>query len=115
MGQPVVHFEIGAGDTKRLQEFYATLFDWTIDANNPWDYGMISTGAQSGIGGGIMKSPGEGYLTIYVLVEDLQAYLDRAESLGGSAVLAPTPIPGVGAVAAFRDPEGNLIGLFKQG
>ena len=34
MGQPVVHFEITGKDGKRLQEFYAKLFDWHIDAAN---------------------------------------------------------------------------------
>jgi predicted enzyme related to lactoylglutathione lyase len=114
MGQPVVHWEIGAKDAKRLQAFYAALFDWKIDADNPMEYGMVRTGGFGGIEGGIMNAKGdETYLTIYVQVSDLQAYLDRAESLGGHAVLPPTPIPGVGSIAAFRDPEENLIGLFS--
>src|SRR5687767_12985152 len=105
MGQPVVHWEIGAKDAKRIREFYAALFDWEIDACNPLEYGTVRTGGAGGIDGGIMNSKGEEtYLTIYVQVADLQTYLDRAESLGGRAVLSPTPIPGVGAIAAFRDP-----------
>jgi predicted enzyme related to lactoylglutathione lyase len=111
MGKAVVHWEIGARDAKTLQAFYAALFEWQIDADNPLEYGMVRTG---GLDGGIMDAKGEeSYLTIYVQVADLQAYLDRAESLGGRAVLPPTPIPGVGAIAAFRDPEENLIGLFS--
>jgi predicted enzyme related to lactoylglutathione lyase len=53
------------------------------------------------------------YLTIYVLVDDLQASLDKAQSLGGKTVVPPTPIPNVGSFALFTDPEGHVIGLFK--
>jgi predicted enzyme related to lactoylglutathione lyase len=114
MGEPVVHWEIGARDANKLQAFYAALFDWKIDAGNPMEYGMVHAGGSGGIDGGIMNAKGEEtYLTIYVQVSDLQDYIDRAESLGGRAVLEPTPIPGVGSIAAFRDPEENLIGLFS--
>ena len=115
MGQPVVHWEIGAKDAQKLQDFYAGLFDWKIDSNNPMSYGMVSTGGQGGINGGIFATQGRmpAYLTLYVQVDDLQAYLDKAVSLGGKAIVPPTPIPGVGSFAMFHDPEGNLIGLFK--
>ena len=41
------------------------------------------------------------YVTIYVAVEDL----------GGTSLVPPTPIPGVGSFALFQDPEGNTIGI----
>jgi predicted enzyme related to lactoylglutathione lyase len=40
-------------------------------------------------------------------VDDLQAYLDKAVSLGGSVMVPPTPIPNIGAFAMFHDPEGT--------
>ncbi|MEW6050149.1 MAG: VOC family protein [Candidatus Zixiibacteriota bacterium] len=54
-------------------------------------------------------------MTIYVMVDDLQAYLDKAVKLGGSVVVPPTPIPGVGAFAMFKDLDGNCLGLFRNG
>jgi hypothetical protein len=116
MGQPVVHFEIAGKDAKRLQDFYANLFDWKIDADNPMNYGLVAAG-EGGIGGGIFQGPAEmpAYLTFYVRVDDLQAYLNKAEGLGGKAVVPPTPIPNVGSFAMFTDPDGHLIGIFKQG
>jgi len=32
----------------------------------------------------------------------------------GAAALPKTPIPGVGALAAIMDPQGNLVGLWEQ-
>jgi predicted enzyme related to lactoylglutathione lyase len=46
-----------------------------------------------------------------VQVDDLQAALDKAESLGGKTVMAPDQVPGGPALAMFADPEGNVIGL----
>jgi hypothetical protein len=116
MGQPVVHFEIAGKDGAKLQQFYAALFDWKINSDNPMNYGLVDTGGQGGIGGGIFQTPPEmpPYLTIYVNVDDLQAYLDKAESLGGKTVVPPTPIPNYGSFALFADPEGHCIGLFKS-
>ena len=116
MGRPVVHWEIWAEDTKKLAEFYSKLFDWKVDFNNPINYGLVETGGQGGINGGIMKpqrGPHPHRLTFYVQVDDLQACLDKAESLGGKTIFPPTAIPGVGSYALFSDPEGVYIGLFK--
>ncbi len=44
-------------------------------------------------------------------VDDLQAYLDSVETLGGKIVQGITTIPGMVTMALFADPEGNVIGL----
>jgi predicted enzyme related to lactoylglutathione lyase len=88
MGTPVVHWEINAWDGKLMQEFYSSLFGWNIDSNNPTGYGLVNTGSEIGIGGGIsQKDPTSTApsVTFYIQVEDPQAYLDRAVSLGGES------------------------------
>jgi uncharacterized protein len=116
MGKPVVHWEVSGKDGKRLQKFYASLFDWKVDANNPMEYGMVNTGGK-GINGGIAAAQqgSPGGVTIYVEVEDLGEYLRTAERLGGKTVLPPSEVPGGPALAVFADPEGNRIGLVKAG
>lgn len=115
MGRPVVHFEINAKDSKKLGSFYSEMFDWKIDINNPMGYGLVDTGGEGGIGGGIGQSDGNApsYLSVYVQVDDLQAYLDKAEKLGAKTLVAPTEIPNTVTFAMFQDPEGNMIGLLK--
>jgi predicted enzyme related to lactoylglutathione lyase len=113
MADPVVHFEVGGKDAKKLQKFYADLFDWKIDANNPMDYGMVEA-ADGGIAGGVGPAPGgETHVTFYVQVPDLQAALDKAEKLGGKTVTPPMDVPGGPSLAHFTDPEGNFIGLVR--
>lgn len=53
------------------------------------------------------------WVTFYVHVGDLQAYLDKAEKLGGKTLIPPTPISEGEAFAWFSDPQGNCIGLFQ--
>ncbi len=115
MPNPVVHWEIQSKDPKKIQEFYSNLFDWHVDTDNAFGYGMIDTHSQGGINGGIGGSNGEPSLvTFYAQVDDLEAYLSKAESLGGQTVLPPTVIPDVVTLAMFSDPEGNVIGLVQE-
>lgn len=116
MANPIVHWEIAGRDAAKLQEFYGGLFDWKINAmENMGGYRMVESG-ESGLTGGLMQTEGDmppNYVIFYVQVDDLQASLDSAVALGGTAVMPPAPIPGVGAFAIFADPEGNNIGMFK--
>lgn len=116
MTRPVVHFEIIGKDGKKLQDFYSELFGWTIDANNPMSYGLVSPGIggpEPGVGGGIASGEAP-RVTIYVQVLDLNETLKKAETMGGKTVMPPMDIPGGPTMAQFADPEGNVIGLVKQ-
>jgi len=114
MGRPVVHFEICVADYAKHVEFYSKAFGWKIDDNNPMHYGMVTTGGEGGINGGIMKAEGfiHPYLTFYIHVDSLEDSLVTIESLGGKTVVQPMDIPGVGRTAFFKDPQGHIIGLF---
>ena len=112
MPNPVIHWEITGKDAPKLQEFYSGLFGWNVSSDNPINYGLVDTQTGEGINGGIAQEQGEATrVTVYVQVDDLQAYLDKAESLGGKTILPPMEIPGIVTLAMFQDPEGNVIGL----
>jgi predicted enzyme related to lactoylglutathione lyase len=113
MTQPVIHFEIVGPDAKGLQDYYSSLFDWKIDANNQMNYGMVEAG-EGGIAGGVAPSmDGKPNVTFYVQVADLQAALNKAEKLGGKTVMPPMDVPEGPSIAQFTDPAGNRIGLVK--
>ena len=113
MPNPVVHFEIQTQEPGKVQKFFADLFDWHVDANNPMKYGIVDTHA-GGISGGIGPAQGANQVTFYVEVDDLQAYLDKAESLGGKTLVPPTVIPDMVTFAMFADPQGDTVGLVKS-
>lgn len=113
MTHPVIHFEVLGPDGATLQDFYRGAFDWSIDANNPMNYGMVAA-QEGGIGGGVGPSmDGPPLVTFYVQVDDLQGALDKIAELGGQTVMPPMDVPGGPSIALFSDPAGNKIGLVK--
>ena len=114
MADRVMHFEVHGRDGKRSQEFYASLFGWKVDANNPMNYGLVSAEPGGGIGGGIAQSPMAPRVTVYVAVADLAAALRKAERLGGKTLMEPHQVPGGPRIAMFADPDGNSIGLLAD-
>lgn len=117
MGRPIAYFEVVSDDAERAQQFYGSLFDWSVAADPAMGgYALVDTGAGEGaIGGGIgpSQAPGDTGVKIYVKVDDLQATLDRAEQLGGRAVVPPSDLPeGWGRFAVLTDPDGNQVGLW---
>jgi uncharacterized protein len=120
MGQAVVHFEVIGRDGTNLQRYYAELFGWEIDADNPLGYGVVARDGNTntdgvGIGGGVASGPSPdspGHVTFYVEVPDVEAALARAERLGGTRVFGPDKVPGTELeIGQLTDPEGHLIGL----
>jgi predicted enzyme related to lactoylglutathione lyase len=113
MKHPVVHFEIVGKDAPTLYGFYRELFDWNIqDMEMPGGrYGIVA--AEDGqIGGGIgAMEQAEGHVTFYVQVDDVEAALAKAESLGGTRIMGPEePAPDT-VVGLFTDPEGHKVGV----
>ncbi|MEK7326732.1 MAG: VOC family protein [Chloroflexota bacterium] len=110
MGNPVVHFEIVGKDAKKLQEFYAGVFGWTIHPA-PENYGLVHA-EEKGIGGGIAQSDQlPSHVTFYIEVDDPAAYLKKVESRGGKVIVPVTTVPGQVTFALFADPEGHMVGL----
>jgi hypothetical protein len=116
MGQAVLYFEIIAPNMKQSGEFYASLFDWEVSSSDDPNYSIAMTGGDNGVFGGIgqAEKSGDERVTLYAGVDDVQAYLDKAEKLGGKTVQPPTDIPGYGTVALFADPAGQVTGLWNR-
>lgn len=113
-GKPVTWFEVYGNDAKASQKFYAELFDWKVDTNYPMGYAIVEP-EERGIRGGIGQAndmiPVKGP-TFYVEVDDLDAYLAKAERLGGKIAMKPFQIPDGGPkIAVFNDIDGFPIGL----
>jgi predicted enzyme related to lactoylglutathione lyase len=107
-GAVVDWFEVLGADAGRSQAFYAELFGWEVPGGA---YGMVT----AGIGGGIGAGGESRWATVYASVGDVEATLARAASLGGTRVYGPDPVDDHTETGAFRDPAGNVVGVYHHG
>ena len=124
MAGGVVHFEIPAEDENRAGTFYRDALGWEISPMPEMSYAMIRTtptdasgmpAVAGSINGGMFRREGE--LTspvITVDVDDIDATLEKVNSLGGSTVTSRQEVGDMGWAAYFRDTEGNIIGLWQN-
>jgi uncharacterized protein len=122
----VVHFEIPADDLDRAKNFYGSVFGWELQTMpmNGGEYTSVKTTdvdeqtqmptEPGAINGGMfvrderLTSP-----VITIDVDGIDDALKQIEAEGGSTVTPRTAIPGMGAFAYFKDPEGNVLGLWE--
>ncbi|MBI4313008.1 MAG: VOC family protein [Chloroflexi bacterium] len=118
MPNPVVHWELNTPNPEKAQKFCADLFGWTVNVvpmDPQYSYGLVMTNAGKGADGAIhYQAQGPRGVTIYVEVDNPQAYLDKAVKMGGKVVMPVTAIPNMVTFAVFSDPQGNVLGLVKS-
>lgn len=117
MGRPVVHWELWSENPKQLADFYAKAFDWDIRLLEEMGYHFVETGGEGGIGGGIMKpqaGPWPGNMTFYIDVPDLADARDKITAAGGKIIVEEQHVPEVGSFCLFEDPDGRVLGCWKQ-
>jgi predicted enzyme related to lactoylglutathione lyase len=120
----VVHFEIPVDDFERAQKFYKNVFGWRMDSLQGMEYIMVGTtpvdenGMPKEIGainGGMMKrqqpitSP-----VITIGVEDIESAIKNVKKMGGEIIRGKIQMGEFGYAAYFKDPEGNIIGLWQK-
>ncbi len=126
MDHTICHFEIPADEPKRAAAFYRELFGWNIHAwESPdnkveimtvWTVPSDEAGRPigQGVNGMILKRQHPGHpFANYIIVESVDEYGAKAESLGGRIIMPKQPVPGMGWFLYFKDTEGNILGLWQ--
>ncbi len=119
----VVHFEIPYDDAGRAQAFYSEAFGWQLNDLPEMGYVLATTGpseqgppSEPGFinGGMLARGLPVGGPVLVIDVDDIEASLGQVERLGGTTVTAKQPVGEMGFSAYFKDPEGNLLGLWQN-
>ena len=111
----ICYIEMPAKDVQRSADFYATVFGWDIrkrgDGSTAFDDGV---GQVSGtwrtdrpVGN---DTPG---MLIYIMVDDINATIALVTANGGT-IVQPVGADHPEITARFKDPTGNLLGLYQQ-
>lgn len=112
---PIVHIEFSSRDRAESAKFYSQVFGWKTQDMPEMNYTTFDTGKQPGGGfnpvGDQMKA---GDVFVYIGTDDIDATLAKIESAGGKTVIPKSEIPGVGWIAFFTDPTGNMVALYTD-
>ena len=120
----VVHFEIPFDDGDRARNFYKEIFDWQlVTMPEMGGYTLVMSGpsgdqgpTEAGFINGGMLSREQAATSGPVVVMDVPSIdetLEKIGGLGGSVVAPKTPVGDMGFAAYFKDPEGNVLGLWE--
>lgn len=115
-----VWYELMTNDAESAGRFYASVVPgWTFGGRVPVDidYRMILR-SDGGNAGGVMQldesmrqSGARPAWLGYVGVGDVDATVAQVEEKGGSTLMPPWDVPGVGRLAMIADPQGNPLYL----
>jgi hypothetical protein len=110
-----VQFQILSKSPEETAQFYAALFEWTVDADNPMGYRRIHTGSIEGIQGGIWPAPPQApnFVQLFMAVNDVAASVKKAESLGARTVIPPTTLPEGDEMSVMLDPQGMSFAVWR--
>jgi len=110
----ICYIEMPATDIARSAEFYKRVFGWSIrkrgDSSTAFDDSVNQVSGAWVLG----RPPGSQVgLLIYIMVDSVAATLDAITASGGE-IVQPIGVDAPEITARFRDPAGNVLGLYQQ-
>jgi uncharacterized protein len=110
----ICYIEMPATDIARSAQFYQRVFGWNVRKRGNGSTAFDdTTGEVSGswvLGRPPAASPG---LLFYIMVDSVAATIDVIVANGGE-IVQPIGMDAPEITARFRDPGGNVIGLYQQ-
>jgi len=114
--------EIRTKDVAKAADFNQKLFGWKVvakETSDGLDVWIFDTGDMPRLenlrrGGLWLRPAGEkAGVVVYIVVEDIEAILEKATALGGQVVV-PKTSQGPAFRACFADLDGNVFGLWEE-
>jgi predicted enzyme related to lactoylglutathione lyase len=110
----ICYVEIPASEIRRSVEFYEAVFGWKTrrrgDGHIAFD---DTTGEVSGTWVTGRPPSSEPGLLLYIMVDDVAETVEAVIAHGGE-IVQPVGADAPEVTARFRDPAGNVIGLYQQ-
>ena len=110
----ICYLEIPAVDRQRSAEFYSKVFGWQLrqrgDGSIAFDDGVGEVSGTWVTGRPPSPTPG---LLIYIMVDSVASTIESVVAHGGE-IVQPIGADAPEITARFRDPAGNVIGLYQQ-
>jgi uncharacterized protein len=109
------YLQIPAADLDASAGFYETVFGWGTRTNTHGERAFDDASGQVSGTWVLGRSPtSEPGVLVWVMVENVEVTLDKVTKAGGEVVSPITPQGEGEAIATFRDPAGNVLGIFHE-
>ena len=105
--------ELSTTDSTKAVDFYSALVGWEKKGEPMPGYTVFGRGDEM-LGGitGLQEGDTTPHWMPYITVDDLEATLAKATSLGATTILPPMALPEDGGhIAIIKDPQGVATGL----
>jgi predicted enzyme related to lactoylglutathione lyase len=110
----ICYIEMPATDIVHSSNFYKQVFGWNIRKRGDGSTAFDDTTAEVSGAWVLGRAPGaKPGLLFYIMVDSVAAALDALVANGGE-VVQPIGADAPEITARFRDPAGNVIGLYQQ-
>jgi len=110
----ICYIEIPATDIARSSEFYHAIFGWNLrtrgDGSIAFDDGVGEVSGTWVLNRPPMSQVG---LLIYVMVDSVAETVEKVKAAGGE-IVQPMGADAPEITARFKDPGGNVMGLYQQ-
>ena len=110
----ICYIEIPATDIDRSADFYQKVFGWNVrrrgDGHLAFDDGVGEVSGTWALGRPPADRPG---LMVYIMVRDMAAVCEAVTAHGGE-IVQPVGADAPEITARFRDPGGNVLGLYQD-
>lgn len=110
----ICYIEMPATDIARSAAFYEKVFGWNIrqrgDGHTAFDDGVGEVSGSWVLGRPPSTAPG---LMVYIMVDSVEATV-AAITANGCEIVQPIGADAPEITARFRDPGGNVIGLYQE-
>ena len=110
----ICYLEMPAVDLRRSADFYAGVFGWNVrkrgDGSTAFDDAVGEVSGTWVVGRPASSQPG---LLVYIMVDSVAKTIESVLARGGELV-QPIGADAPEITARFRDPGGNVIGLYQE-
>jgi len=110
----ICYIEMPATDVAHSAEFYKNVFGWNMrkrgDGATSFDDTVGEVSGAFVLGRPPASAPG---LLVYIMVDSVEAAV-QAVSANGGEIVQPIGVDAPEITARFRDPGGNVIGLYQE-
>ena len=110
----ICYIDLPATDIARSADFYAKVFDWNVrqrgDGATSFDDGVGEVSGTWSLGRPPSTEPG---LLLYIMVDSATDTIEKIVA-NGCEIVQPIGADAPEITARFRDPGGNILGIYQE-